>query len=86
MSFASHAALFATSFLLSFGLAYNFRNSNLWFPYQFLPALPLNVGIKLLVFGVMGQYRTSWRYVGLRDWLSVIKATHISAFVFIACF
>lgn len=83
---ASHAFLFSLSLLLSFGLAYDFRDGRVWFFHQFLPIIPLNIGIKLLVFGLMGQYRASWRYVGLRDWLSVIKATHISTFFFVLGF
>ena len=57
----SHALLFTLSLLLSFGLAYNFRNARIWFLYQFLPIIPLNVGIKLLVFSLMGQYRPCYR-------------------------
>jgi FlaA1/EpsC-like NDP-sugar epimerase len=70
-----HLVLFAVSWLLAFGLAYNFKNvwgdESAWFRPLFLPLLPL-------VFGVMGLYRGSWRYVSMRDVFQVSKAAFIS--------
>jgi FlaA1/EpsC-like NDP-sugar epimerase len=92
ISIGVYAFLFTLSLLLSFALAHNFRlrvgeGAEIYWPVdQFLPIFPLNVGVKLIVFGLLRQYRSSWRYVGLRDWLSVIKASQLSAFAFIVLF
>jgi len=83
VSVAVHAFLFALSLLAAFGLAYNFRNLSGWFGPLFLPLLGLVLPIKLLVFGWTRQYRGSWRYVGLRDVMGVMRATYISAFLFV---
>ena len=78
-----HAALFSLSLLLSFGLAYNFRSEPAWFSRMFLVMLPFALGVKLVVFGLRGEYDVSWRYVSLRDLVNVTIASHISVVVFI---
>jgi FlaA1/EpsC-like NDP-sugar epimerase len=84
-SVAGHAFLFATSLLLAFGLRYDFRGGftepDPWFTTQFLPYLPLCLAVKLAVFGLFGIYRDSWRYVGLRDLFSIVRASHASIFI-----
>ncbi len=82
----AHLFLFAMATLLAFGLAYDFKHRVPWFSAQYLKVLPFTLLIKLIVFGVMHQYRGSWRYVGLRDLFSVVKASHVSAFVFVAVY
>lgn len=71
-------ALFALSWLVAFGLAYNFRNFDAWFTVFFLPLLPVVLIIKGVVFWAMGLYRSSWRYVSMRDAMQVTKAAFIS--------
>ncbi len=76
-----HLVLFAVGWLLAFGLAYNFKDmwsETQWFSRFFLPLLPAVLVIKALVFGVMGLYRASWRYVSMRDVFQVSKAAFIS--------
>lgn len=80
-----HQLLFVLSWLLAFGLAYNFKDifrdalgSDGWFFTFFLPLTPLVLLIKGVVFGVMGLYRASWRYVSLRDVFQVGKAAFVS--------
>ncbi len=83
---AAHAGLFAAASFCAFGLYYNFKNLDLWLAPFFLPLLPIPLLIKMTVFGLMKMFRGSWRYVGMRDVLSVIKATHVSTFLYVAVF
>ncbi|MBU0616794.1 MAG: polysaccharide biosynthesis protein [Planctomycetes bacterium] len=77
-----HLVLFAVSWLLAFGLAYNFRRiwteEPAWLRHLFLPLLPVVLVVKAVVFGVMGLNRASWRYVSMRDVFQVTKAAFIS--------
>lgn len=81
-----HALIFAVALFCAFALAYNFRNGQVWIPHYYLPLLCLAVPIKLIVFQATGQYRGSWRYVGLRDLFSVISASLIGSFFFLLAF
>jgi len=82
VSVTAHGLLFALSLLIAFALAYNFRIPPLrpWPTEEYLTYLPVTLVVKLLVFGAMGLYRDSWRYVGLRDLFAIIKASHFSVF------
>ncbi|MFQ5461186.1 MAG: polysaccharide biosynthesis protein [Phycisphaerae bacterium] len=83
---AAHCVLFALALLAAFCLAYNFRlevRSQVWFTKLYLPLLAIALPVKALVFWWTGQYRGSWRYVGLRDLLGVIRASLIGTFVFL---
>jgi len=81
-----HTLLFAFAFFCAFGLYYNFRNYSVWVGQFYLPLLPIVVVIKFIVFAWMKLFRGSWRYVGMRDLLAVVKATHISTFLFVVVF
>jgi FlaA1/EpsC-like NDP-sugar epimerase len=85
ISIAAHAVLFALSLLIAFALKYDFkfdlsaqRDSGPWFRSEYLWYLPLTLAVKLTVFGWLRLYRDSWRYVGLRDLFSIVKASHWS--------
>jgi len=80
----AHAFLFALSLLISFAMAYDFKMVGPWPTQQYLYYLPATLVVKLVVFGSMRLYRDSWRYVGLRDLFSILKASHASFFVFVA--
>jgi len=85
----AHGILFALALFAAFSLAYNFRwmlYRYRWFLDLYLPLLALALPIKLLVFHWTGQYRGSWRYVGLRDLLSVISASLVGTFVFLLAY
>jgi FlaA1/EpsC-like NDP-sugar epimerase len=76
-----HLGLFVVSWLLAFGLAYNFKQmwvGSEWFRHFFLPLLPVVLVVKAVVFGAMGLHRGSWRYVSMRDVFQVTKAAFIS--------
>ena len=84
--FAAHVSLFALALFLAQGLLYNFKNFEYWFRPFFLPLLPIVLFIKTLVFWRMKLFRGSWRYVGMRDLMSVVKATYLSTFLFIVVY
>ncbi len=80
LSLAAHAVLFTFSLLIAFALRYDFKSDpeSPWFYSHYLMYLPMTLAVKLAVFGRLGLYRDSWKYVGLRDLFSIIKASHWS--------
>ncbi len=89
----AHGALFVLALLAAFLLAYNFRAtrrvggvSYAWAPTLYLPLLLIALPVKLLVFQLAGQYRGSWRYVGLRDLYGVIRSSLIGTFFFLVVY
>lgn len=89
----AHAAACAAALWLSFVLVFTGAYAHLrweyiarWFIPLYLPLLLLGLPLKLLVFHRTGQYRSSWRYVGLRDLFSLVSATLIASFFFMAAF
>ncbi|UCE59941.1 MAG: polysaccharide biosynthesis protein [Phycisphaerales bacterium] len=90
---AAHAVLFALALLAAFLLAYNFRffvkRQGVFYPwlYQlYLPLVLMALPIKLLVFHWSGQYKGSWRYVGLRDLFGVISSALVGSFLFLLAY
>lgn len=86
LAFASHILLFAVALFIALGLLYNFKGFEFWFRPFFLPLLPIVVVIKTMVFWRMKLFRGSWRYVGMRDLLSVGTASYLSTFIFVVVF
>ena len=78
-----HGVIFTVSLFCAFALAHNFHRWNIWLGPMFLKIVALVVPLKLLVFWWLRQYRGSWRYVGLRDLLSIGWASYTSSFLFI---
>lgn len=83
---AMHAVLFVVAFFCAFGIYYNFRRFEAWFQPYFLPLLPAVVLIKVIVFWRMALFRNAWRYVGIRDLISISIAALVSTFFFIVYF
>jgi FlaA1/EpsC-like NDP-sugar epimerase len=81
-----YAGMFFLSLLGAFALAYNFHRIGEWFYDLFLPMAALAIPIKTVVFWRLRLYRGTWRYVGLQDMLSVVRASHISSFLFISAY
>ncbi len=81
-----HAALFAAALFCAFGIYYNFRRFDAWFQPYFLPLMPAIVLIKLVVFWRMSLFRGTWRYVGIRDLISISIAALVGTFFFIVYF
>ena len=86
MVLLAHVFLFAFAYFCSFGLVYNFGRFAEWFYPFFCPLLPIVVAVRLIVFARMQLFRGSWRYVGIRDFWAIFKATWYSTFAFIAIF
>ncbi len=95
----AHVVFFSLSMLAAFALAYNFHRALRWPPayvggpigvgwlYTLLPPmLLLSVLIKTLVFGVTGQYRGSWRYIGFHDLFGVSWAALISSVILVIAY
>ncbi|MFQ5590855.1 MAG: polysaccharide biosynthesis protein, partial [Phycisphaerae bacterium] len=89
---AGHALLFALALLAAFLLAYNFHwverggVIHRWLVELYPPLLALSLPTKLLVFHWTRQYRSSWRYVGLRDLFGVISASLVGTFFFLTAY
>ena len=74
-------------FVLAYIGAYMIRFDLMLAEYQwgqFWNQLPMIVGIKWLVFLVMGVYRGMWRYVSVADLMTILKATIVSSLVGVA--
>ncbi|MBU0719462.1 MAG: hypothetical protein KJ749_14540, partial [Planctomycetes bacterium] len=88
----AHAILFMLALLAAFLLAYNFKWAKSpdgvfpWFFELYLPLLGLALPVKLLVYHFTGQYRGTWRYVGLRDLFGVISASLVGTFLFLTAY
>jgi len=78
-----HLIAFALSLLLSFLLLKNMRFESYWLTKQYPVLLVLFLTVKLIVFGICGQYRGWWRYVGISDLVSILRACLISTFVIV---
>ncbi|MFQ5413014.1 MAG: polysaccharide biosynthesis protein [Phycisphaerae bacterium] len=83
-----YALLFAAALFAAFNVAYDFKwvEFKRWCPELYLPLVLLAVPIKLLVFHYTGQYRGSWRYVGLRDLFSIVSSSLIASFVLLSVY
>ncbi len=72
------ACLASGSFIAAYALRFNTLNLS-EYVRQVLYALPLIVGIRLTMFAIMGLYRGMWRFVGMRDLISLFQAVTISS-------
>ena len=79
LSLAIHGLLFSLALLLSYIARFDIgMKQEHWFLGSFLPWLPWFVFAKLLVFGLMGQFRADWTYAGVRDLVSILVASWVS--------
>ena len=81
-----HLFLFALAYFAACGALDNFWRFDKWLRPYFLNLFWLPILIKLAVFGWMGLYRGFWRYVGIRDAVSVFKASTWSTCLFIMAY
>ncbi|HXY53907.1 MAG TPA: nucleoside-diphosphate sugar epimerase/dehydratase [Nitrospirota bacterium] len=72
------AFLISLSFFAAYALRFNTLNLSEYVP-QILHSLPLILGIRLTLFAIMGLYRGMWRFVGLRDLISLFQAVTLSS-------
>ncbi len=80
--FLSDILIIILSLYLSFLLRFDFALKN---EYRDLivNALPFFLVIKLAVFNILGLYRITWRFVGIRDLYDIINAIVISELILI---
>jgi len=79
-----HLFLFAASLFLAFCIYFNATFFEGWLRPFYLPMVPIVVAIKMVIFWKMNLFRRGWRYFGMRDLWSVLKAAIISTSAFIA--
>ena len=72
-----HIALFGLAYAVAFGLRFDFEPPAAvvdlglrWFPAA--------VAIQCLVFGFLGMFSASWRYVGVSDFIQIAKASGLA--------
>ncbi len=81
MGVAAHTLLFAASWFVALGLAYNFKHWDEWVGEFFLLLVGPVVVIKLTFFMLTGMLRASWQYVSLRDVFGAARAAWLSFIV-----
>ena len=81
----AHVGAFTVSLLLSFLIIKDMHFDMKWFGYDFPVLLLLTLPTRLLVFGLLKQFRGWWRYVGMSDLVSIVKASIISTAVIVGC-
>ncbi len=90
---AVHLAMFGLSFVVAYGLRYDFRLPFLYPEEQVLVPPPVwdSFGellffilmVKLVVFGYFRLYAGWWQYVSVQDLIETFKASHISTIIII---
>jgi len=77
------AALVSLALYLSYFLRFNALDLR-GYLNQFLDSLPLVIAVRLILFYTSGLYRGMWRFVGVRDLLTIIKTTTIGSIVILS--
>jgi FlaA1/EpsC-like NDP-sugar epimerase len=80
----AHLLAFTASLLLSFLVAYNMQFRRDWLVNKYPLMLFFFILIKLPVFGLFGQYRGWWRYVGISDLMGILRASLVSTLVIVS--
>jgi FlaA1/EpsC-like NDP-sugar epimerase len=81
---AAHILAFAASLMFSFLVTNNMQFRRTWLVEQYPLLLFFFLVIKLLVFGLFKQYRGWWRYVGISDLLTIMRASLVSTIIIVA--
>ena len=76
---------FSLSLFLSFWLRFDFHFPKKYFPL-FWHSLPFFVILKLAFLYWFGLYRIIWRYVGLREFVNILKALSLSEIILFVLF
>lgn len=77
-----HAMLFIAAYAGAFMLRFDFALPELYASMMF-STFGLVLVVKMAVFFSAGQYAGWWRYVGLKDLLSVVRASALSTLIFV---
>jgi FlaA1/EpsC-like NDP-sugar epimerase len=75
---------FAVSLLVSFLVAHNMQFRADWFFGQYPLLLFFFILIKVPLFGLLGQYRGWWRYVGISDLMGIMRASFAATFIIVS--
>ncbi len=78
-----HLAVFSVSLFGAFLLANNMQLRREWLIEQYPRILIGFLVIKLIVFGLFKQYQGWWRFVGISDLLSILKASLASTLLIV---
>lgn len=78
-----HIAAFALSLMMAFLLVSNMQFQREWFFVQYPRFLVFFIIIKLIVFGYFRQFQGWWRYVGISDLLTIVKASLVSTLILV---
>ena len=78
----AHVGIFAASLMLSFLLAHNMQFGS-WLVEQYFPLLLFFIVVKVIIFGLFRQYRGWWRYVGISDLTSILRASLVSTLLIV---
>jgi len=80
----AHIVVFAASLMLSFLVASNMQFNTKWLVGQYPVLLVFFIVVKIVVFGLFRQYRGWWRYVGISDLTTIIRASLVSTLIIVA--
>jgi len=77
----SHIAIFAASLMMAFLLVNNMQFRAEWLVQQYPKLLLCFLVVKIIVFGLFGQYQGWWRFVSISDLLAIVKASLVSTLI-----
>ena len=80
---AAHIVAFSAALFLSFLLTKNMQITTDWLTKQYPLFLVCFILIKVIVFGLLKQYRGWWRYVGIFDLIAIARAALISTVIIV---
>lgn len=75
----SDALLISASFYAAYMLRFNTLQLDDYYTRQIFYALPLVLVVRVVFFIFTGLYRGMWRFVGVRDFIVIIKAVTLSS-------
>jgi len=79
----AHIVMFTLSLMMSFLFVNNMQFQSEWFFGQYPKTLLFFIIIKVCIFGLFRQYQGWWRYVGISDLLSIVKASLVSTLIIV---
>ncbi|MFA5293081.1 MAG: nucleoside-diphosphate sugar epimerase/dehydratase [Phycisphaerae bacterium] len=77
----SHITIFAASLMMAFLLVNNMQFRAEWLVQQYPKLLLCFLVVKIIVFGLFGQYQGWWRFVSISDLLAIVKASLVSTLI-----
>ena len=85
---AIHSVLFALALMLAYLVRFDTgipgAGERGWFFTNYLPWLPVFVGLKLIIFGRMKLFRSGWQYASIRDVTNILLACWLFVLIMFA--